>query len=119
MSQSPQSATIVGIAALVAGAVGCISAPALFESCNEGEISGPLFLCAFSALGTLLGAGTRLLLVKRAKGSVFIVSSGLFLLCFLSSSDLMRSSIPLELAALGSFCASVFSLLRWRSVRPT
>jgi hypothetical protein len=118
MSQSPQPATIVGIAALVAGAVGCISAPALFEICNAGEISGPLFLCAFSALGTLLGAGTRLLLVKRAKGSVFIVSSGLFLLCFLSSPALMRS-MPLELAALGSFCASVFSLLRWRSVRLT
>ena len=118
MSQAPQSATIVGIAALVAGAVGCISAPALFELCSEGDISGPLFLVAFAALGTLLGAGTRLLLVKRAKGSVFIVSSCLFLLCFLNSPDLMRS-IPLEFAALGSFCASVFSLLRWRSVRLT
>jgi hypothetical protein len=114
MSPSTQSATIVGIAALVAGAVGCLSLPALFELCNSGDISGPFLLSVLLALAALLGAGARVLLAKRAKGSVFIVSSGLFLLCFLGGPAVMRS-IPLELAALGSFCASVFSLLRWRS----
>ena len=114
MSPSTQSATIVAIGALVASAVGCLSLPDLFEFCTVGVISGPFFLAAFLALAALLVAGARLLLAKRAKGSVFIVSSVFFLLFFLGNPAVR--SIPLELAAFGSFCASVFSLLRWRSV---
>jgi hypothetical protein len=113
MNPSRKSATKVGIAAVAAAAFGCLSLPLLMELCTVGAISGPMFLLAVLALAALLGAGALLLLARKANGSLFVVSSGLFLLCFLGETSVMRT-IPLELAALGSLGGTVFSLWRWR-----
>lgn len=105
----------IGVAVILAAAVGCISLPAMFELCTVGAISGPVFLFVAGALATLLGAGVLLSFSKRDSRSLFVVSSALFLACFVTDELTMRA-IPLEIAAVGSVVGTVFSfLLRRRS----
>jgi hypothetical protein len=112
MDSSGQVAIVAGLAAIVAAALGCLSLPLLFELCDAGAISGPLFVGVALALATLLAGGVRVLLAKQAMGRLFIISAVLFVLCILSATSVMRT-VPLELAAVGSFGGMAFSLLRW------
>ena len=103
----------IGVAVILAAAVGCISLPAMFELCTVGDISGPVFLLVAGALTTLLGAGMLLSFSKRDSRSLFVISSVLFLICFVTD-ELTLRAIPLEVAAVGSVVGTVFSLLRRR-----
>jgi hypothetical protein len=114
MFSQTRAAPGVGIATTIMAACGCLAIPSLFELCNVGAVSGPLFVVATLALATTLGGGLCALLSRRSRGRLFVVSAMLFTVCIVSSISIMRA-IPLQIAVLGSIIGTLFALTRWLS----